>query len=149
MIIKRTSLKPAEIWKGNVCYYQRSTWSRCDLHVTLSAPLHSTALDKRWIKMQAIKDVYKSDRAMAQAVCSQLPHKPGFDPCPVSVGGIQGGVATSVYPRNSVLPSKFNSTYAPCHLLLLFATTTNCNAPKDIITRGNEWSFNIWKNKQI
>jgi len=85
-LLKGTSIKPAEIWKGNVCYYQRSTWPQCDLYVTLWAPLCITALDRHWIKMQAIKEVYKSDRAMAQAVCRQLRHKPRFDPSPVSVG---------------------------------------------------------------
>jgi hypothetical protein len=71
--------------------------------------------------MQAIKDVYKSNRATAQAVCRQLPHKPGFDPCPVSVGFVVNKVALRpVYIREipfspaSLIPATLRAIFCPC-----------------------------------
>lgn len=112
-----------------MCYYQRSTWSHCDLYVTLGAPLRITALDRHWIKMQAFKDVYKSDRDMAQEVCRQLPHKPGFDPSAVSVGFVVDKVALRlVYIREIPL--------SPANLIppTLRAILCSCSRPPQIAT---------------
>jgi hypothetical protein len=79
--------------------------------------------------MQAIKEVYKSDRAMAQAVCRQLRHKPGFDPSPVTVGLVVDKLALRpVYIREiqfspaSLSPSTLCATFCSCSQPLQIAT---------------------------
>jgi hypothetical protein len=74
--------------------------------------------------MQAIKDVYKSDRAMTQAVCRQLPHKPGFDLSSVSVGFVVDKLALRpVYIREipfspaSLIPPTLRAIFCSCSRL--------------------------------
>lgn len=79
--------------------------------------------------MQPIKDVYKSDLAVAQAVCRQLPRKPGFDPYPVSVGFVVDKVALRpVYIRE--IP------FSPASLIppTLPAIFCSCSRPPQIAT---------------